>query len=190
VCALSCSTCDRSHRSGDENSVHPWGIRDIVAAHPVATATGFYGVVAIATAIAAYLAIFTQFAPHDDEGTLLVAVKAFAHGGTLYGDIYSRYGPFYYELFGGLFALTGHAVTTDASRSIVIVVWVATSLLFGIASQRLTGLLTLGVTGMIVAFAALGALGGLTGSPMHPQGLSVLLLGAFALLWSAAPGGE
>ena len=70
-------------------------------------------------AVAAYLALFTQFAGYDDEGTLLVTLKAFAHGDILYRDIYSAYGPFYYELFGGLFALTGHAVTTDASRSIV-----------------------------------------------------------------------
>ena len=157
----------------------------MVATHPVATATGSYGVVAIATAIAAYWAIFTQFAPYDDEGTILVTVKAFAHGGTVYRDIYSQYGPFYYESFGGLVALTGHAVTTDSSRSIAIVLWVATSLLFGIASQRLTGLLMLGVTGMIVAFAALSRL---ALEPMHPQGLCVLLLSAFALLVVSVPG--
>ena len=95
-------------------------------------------------AVAAYLALFTQFAPYDDEGTLLVTLKAFAHGDILYRDVYSPYGPFYYELFGGLFSLTGHAVTTDASRSIVVVLWVGTSLLYGLAAQRLTGRLALG----------------------------------------------
>ena len=144
--------------------------------HPTAIAVGVYVLVAVAAAVAAYLALFTQFAPYDDEGTLLVSLKAFAGGDTLYRDIYSPYGPFYYELFGGLFALSGHAVTTDASRSIVIVIWVATSLLFGLAAQRLTGRLALGVSGMIVAFAALYAL---SGEPMHPQGLAVLLIAFF-----------
>ncbi|HEV7770440.1 MAG TPA: hypothetical protein VGO66_07255 [Solirubrobacterales bacterium] len=147
--------------------------------YPEATAIGVYALLALAATIPAYFHIFTQFASYDDEGTLLVGVKAFADGQTLYSDIWSVYGPFYYELFGGLFALTGHPVTTDASRSIVIVLWVGTSLLFGIAAQRLTGRLLLGAGAMVAAFAALGVL---ANEPMHPHGLCVLLLGAFSLV--------
>lgn len=151
----------------------------LLADYPQAVAVGVYAVVAMGALCAAYFGIFTVFAPYDDEGTLLVGVNAFAHGAHLYSDVWSVYGPFYYELFGGLFALTGHAVTTDASRTIVIVVWVGTSLLFGLASQRLTGRLVLGATAMIAAF---GALGVLANEPMHPQGLCVLLLASLALL--------
>jgi hypothetical protein len=154
-------------------------IRDTAAAYPDAVAIALYASIAIAATVAAYLAIFTLFMPYDDEGTLLVTVQAFTHGDVLYRDIYSAYGPFYYELFGGLFALTGHEVTTDASRTIVIVVWVGTSFLFGLAAQRLTGRLALGATGMVAAFAALGVL---VNEPMHPHGLCVLLLGAFVVL--------
>lgn len=143
------------------------------------TAIGVYAVLALAATVTAYLQIFIQFATYDDEGTLLVGVRAFADGQVLYRDIWSVYGPFYYELFGGLFALTGHAVTTDASRSIVIVLWVGTSLLFGVAAQRLTSRLLLGAGGMIAAFAALGVL---ANEPMHPQGLCVALLGGFSLV--------
>jgi hypothetical protein len=160
-------------------------IRDWVDAHPTAAAVALYALVAIAAAIAAYLTIFTRFGAYDDEGTLLVTLKSFAQGEVLYREIYSEYGPFYYELFGGLFALTGHAVTTDASREIVIFVWVATSLLFGLVSQRLSGSLLLGVSGMVVSF---GLLGVLTNEPMHPQGLAVLLLAAFVLLVVSGPG--
>jgi len=151
---------------------------------PTVVAVVVYAAVALVAAVAAYLTIFTGFAPYDDEGTLLVTLNAFAHGDVLYRDIYSPYGPFYYEIFGGLFALTGHAVTTDVSRSIVVLIWVGTSLLFGLAAQRLTGYLALGVAGMLAAFAALFVL---AGEPMHPQGLCVLLLGAFALLVVAEP---
>ncbi len=160
------------------------GISGTVLSDPAAAAIALYAITALAATVAAYFWIFTVFAPYDDEGTLLVTLRAFVHGDSLYRDIWSVYGPFYYELFGGLFALTGHAVTTDASRSIVIVVWIATSLMFGISAQRLTGRLTLGVTAMIAAFSALGVL---ANEPMHPQGLSVLLLGAFVLLAASGP---
>src|SRR4051794_41676519 len=112
----------------------------------------------MAMAAAAYFFIFVNFAAYDDEGTLLVTLQAFAHGDVLYRDVYSPYGPFYYEVFGGLFALTGKAVTTDASRSIVIVLWVATSLLYGISVQRLTNRLALGAAGGVAALATLFAL--------------------------------
>ena len=154
-------------------------IRAYVAENPTAAAIVVYAVVAIAALLVAYYSIFIEFASYDDEGTLLVGLNAFTHGATLYRDVWSVYGPFYYELFGALFKLTGSAVTTDASRTIVIVVWVGASLLFGLAAQRLTGRLLLGATGMIAAFAALIVL---ANEPMHPQGLSVLLLAALALV--------
>jgi hypothetical protein len=144
-----------------------------------------YALLAMATAVAAYFSIFTNFARYDDEGTLLVTLQSFAHGDVLYRDVYSPYGPFYYEVFGGLFALTGKAVTTDASRSIVIVLWVATSLLYGISVQRLTNRLALGAAGMIAAFGTLFAL---ANEPMHPQVLCVLLLGVLTLSAVWGPG--
>lgn len=151
---------------------------------PTVVAICLYALVAMAAVVAAYFALFTQFAPYDDEGTLLVTLKAFANGGTLYSDIYTPYGPFYYELFGGLFSLTGAAVTTDISRSLVLVLWVGTSFLYGLAAQRLSGRLLLGVTGMIAAFGSLYAL---ANEPMHPQILCVVLLGAFTLLAAVGP---
>jgi hypothetical protein len=153
-------------------------------ADPTVAATCVYAALCLVAATAAYFAIFSQFAPYDDEGTLLVTLKAFTHGDVLYRTIYSEYGPFYYELFGGLFSLTGQAVTTDASRTIVIFVWVASSLLFGLTSHRLTRSLPLGVVGMASAFATLFVL---IGEPMHPQGLCVLLIAAFLLLAVAQP---
>jgi hypothetical protein len=152
---------------------------------PAIAAILVYALLAMAAAVAAYFSIFTNFAPYDDEGTLLVTVQSFAHGDVLYRDVYSPYGPFYYELFGGLFALTGKAVTTDTSRSIVIVLWVATSLLYGISVQRLTERLALGAAAMIAAFGTLYAL---ANEPMHPQGLCVLLLGGATLLAVCGPG--
>lgn len=150
---------------------------------PGLLAACLYSAFALVAAVTAYFTIFTRFADYDDEGTLLVSLQAFANGDVLYRDVYSVYGPFYYEVFGGLFALTGD-VTTDASRSIVVVVWVATSLLFGITAQRLTGMLTVGLVSMAAAFSALGVL---ANEPMHPQVLCVPLLAAFVLVLSREP---
>src|SRR4051812_23519005 len=152
---------------------------------PIVRATIVYSAAVLVAAVAAYYAIFTNFAAYDDEGTLLVTLKAFAHGETLYRNIYSEYGPFYYELFGGLFAVTGKAVTTDASRTIVVFVWVLSSLLFGITAHRLTRSLALGLVGMGSAFSALYVL---ANEPMHPQGLCVLIFSAVALLLVLGPG--
>ena len=156
----------------------------MLARRPVAGAAALYSLVAIAAALAAYFAIFTQFGSGDDEGTLLISLKAFSHGQALYRDVYSPYGPFYYELFGGFFSLTGLAITNDASRLIVIAVWVGASALYGVSAQRLSGRLLVGVAGMIVAFAVLGVL---INEPMHPHGLCVLLLAGLTLLLVSGP---
>lgn len=152
---------------------------------PTVRAIALYTAIALGAVFAAYVAIFTSFVNYDDEGTVLVSLNAFAHGDALYRDVFSPYGPFYFELFGGLFSFTGLHVDTNNSRLIVIVIWVATSLLIGLACQRLTGRLLLGGAGMIVAFAALYAL---FPEPMHPHGLLVLLLAGFIFAAVRGPG--
>lgn len=152
---------------------------------PPVPAIALYALVAMGMLVAAYFTIFTVFAPYDDEGTLLVTLQSFVRGHVLYRDIYSEYGPFYYELFGAFFKLTGADVTNDASRLIVIVLWVGTSLSLGVAAQRLTGRLLLGLSATMAAFATLFVL---VNEPMHPQGLCVLLLGGFTLLVVFGPG--
>ena len=118
---------------------------------------------------------------------MLLSLRGFVAGEVLYRDVWSVYGPFYYELFGGLFSLTGWSIDTDAGRSIVIVLWVATSLMLGLAAHRLTGRLALGVSAMAVSFAALHVL---VNEPMHPQGACVLLFGGFALVAVLGLGGR
>jgi hypothetical protein len=162
----------------------PGRLRRFADEYPELLTIGAYAVVAIAATITAYFTTFTTFAPYDDEGTLLIGLRAFVDGEPLYRDIWSVYGPFYYELFGGFFSLFGQEITNNAGRTIVLVVWVATSLFFGFAAHRFTRNLWLGLTGMIAAF---GSLVVLANEPMHPHGLCVLLLGGFALLLASGP---
>lgn len=155
------------------------------AAHPALTAALAYGLVAVGAAVAAFYALFTQFGFYDDDGTLLVALQAFANGQVLYRDVYAAYGPFFFDVFGGLFELTGWAVTNDTGREIAGVIWIATSVVFGIGAQRLSGRLSLGIGGSIVAFSALGVL---ASEPMHPQVLIAPLLASIVLLMTIEPG--
>ena len=137
-----------------------------------------YGGLALVGLVAAYYALFSRFAVYDDEGSLLTPLKAFVDGDVLYDTIYTPYGPLYYEVWGSLYAIAGRPVTTDSARFIVMVVWVATSLLFGYAAQRMSGLLSLGAGATAVAFGVLIAL---TNEPMHPVGLVVALLAGLAV---------
>ncbi|HUC00687.1 MAG TPA: hypothetical protein VMS11_12765 [Solirubrobacterales bacterium] len=162
-------------------------LREIGEEYSIAIAIGVYAALVLVGLVAAYFAIFTIFAEYDDEGTMLMSLRGFVAGEALYRDVWSVYGPFYYELFGGFFSLTGWSISTDAGRSLVIVIWVATSLMLGLATQRLTGRLALGVAAMAVAF---GALAVLVREPMHPHGAAVLLFAAFALLAAGGLGGR
>jgi hypothetical protein len=144
-----------------------------------------YAGLACAALIVAYWMMFSVFAPYDDEGTLLVDLLGFVHGHVLYRDIYSQYGPFYFELFGGLFALTGKAISTDAGRFIVVCIWTLLTVVLAVIGHRLTGRLAVGVATAAVGFRPLGAL---VPEPMHPAGLGALLIGVITLLVVIGPG--
>ena len=122
-------------------------------------------------AVAAYFTAYSSFFSYDDEGYILLSLKQFVAGQHLYSDVYSQYGPFPYELFGALFAVTGRAVSPDAARGLVIVEWLASSLLAGVCVLRVTGRLALGVAASAVAF---GTLTQIVREPLHPGGLGRL----------------
>jgi len=90
------------------------------------------------------------------------------------------FGFFYYELFGSLFRVSGRAVSNDAGRLIVLVIWLTTGTTLGLAAQRLTSRASIGVATQAVAF---GVPPLLTFEPMHPVGLVCLLI---ALIVAAA----
>jgi hypothetical protein len=131
-----------------------------------------FGLVALACARVAYPAIFSGIHP-DDEGAALISLKSFLDGGALYDQVFTYYGPFYYDFWGGLFTTLGIGVTHDAGRIATMVAWLASSLLAGIVAYRLTGSVLLGVCGQLLTF---GTLDSLQTEPMHPGGLVCLLL--------------
>lgn len=116
--------------------------------------------------------MFATWSPYDDEGYILVSLKGFADGGQLYDVVFSQYGPFFFELWGGLFSLLGIGVSHDAGRTVTLVLWVIASGLTGMVAWRASGSLVIGLAVQLLAFRTLAVL---RGEPMHPGGLVCLL---------------
>jgi hypothetical protein len=167
---------------------------DVLKQKPVrlaAVALAFAVVTAVGVLVA-YPRMFTGFAVYDDEGYMLIALRSFVEGGALYDEVFSQYGPFYYEAWGGAFSLFGAEVDLDSGRMATLVAWVAASLALGLATLRMTGSALLGLAAQMLVFAALGAVA--PNEPMHPGGLIALLLAAIVAVSCAvgprlAPGG-
>jgi hypothetical protein len=160
----------------------------VIDAHRVPAWTRLIAVAAIftlvtaATCVVAHPHIFTGFAFYDDEGYLLISLESYLSGGSLYDEVFSQYGPFYYELWGGVFSLFGMGVSHDNGRLATLGVWVVASLLIGVATYRMTGSVLLGALTQVLVFAALGTV---ANEPMHPGGLTCLLVAMLVAISTA-----
>lgn len=132
-----------------------------------------FGAVTTMTVLIAAPRMMYGFASYDDEGYMLVALRSFIDHGSLYDRVFTQYGPFYYELWGTVFGVFGITVDHDSGRIVTLVVWVAASLILGLAVWRMTNSVLLGAAGQILAFTALSVA---PNEPMHPGGLISLLL--------------
>jgi hypothetical protein len=120
--------------------------------------------------------MFYFFGEWDDEGYMLIALKAFAHHGGLYTHVFSQYGPFYYEAFSIIFSWL--PLTPDSGRMATLVVALLTSLGLGLAIKMFTGNVLAGVATQVGGFILLGSF---YSESMHPA-IMVCLLLALALV--------
>lgn len=127
----------------------------------------------------AYWAMFSQFQQYDDEGYVDLTLRHFLDGSSLYDEINTQYGPFYYAAFGALFKLTGAAVSTNSGRLVQIALWVTAALLCGLAAHQRTRRLALGVAATAITFRALHPV---VNEPMHPGALLSLLVATSAFV--------
>lgn len=133
-----------------------------------------FAAVTVVTVLLAHPRMFTGFAFYDDEGYMLIALRSFIEHGHLYDDVFSQYGPFYFEFWGGFFELFGIPLDHDGGRTAATVPWVGASLLFGLSTWRLTRSMLLGLATQMLVF---GAIISVVAEPMHPGGTICLLLG-------------
>jgi hypothetical protein len=138
-----------------------------------------FAAVTVVTVLVAHPRMFSGFAVYDDEGYMLIALRSFVEGGALYDDVFTQYGPFYYEAWGGVFSLLGIPVDLDSGRMATLVAWVLPSLALGLATLRMTGSVVLGLVVQMLAFSILGVAGN---EPMHPGGIVTLLLAAIVTI--------
>ncbi|TME03259.1 MAG: hypothetical protein E6I71_10545 [Chloroflexi bacterium] len=129
--------------------------------------------VTLVTAPVGYLSMFGGFRAYDDEGSFLITLRDYLSGHPLLTPNNSYYGPFYYEVIGGLFKLLGIAPTNVSGRLTTLVIWLVASVLGAIAAYRLTRNLWLTLTAQLVTFCLLTAL---TQEPLATYGLIGLLL--------------
>jgi len=141
----------------------------------LALAVAAFAAVTVVTYLIAEKRMFLGFQAYDDEGYMLIALKGFVNHGSLYDDVFTQYGPFYYELWGGIFSVFGIPVTHESGRVAALVVWILTGLITGFAAWRMTGSVLLGLAVQMLTF---GAVTVVTSEPMHPGGLIMLLLAA------------
>ena len=145
------------------------------AAASVKPAIAFLSFAGVTCALAplAYVRMFSGFQPYDDEGIFLVALRDYLAGHPLMTSFVPLYGPFYFEVYGGLFKLLGIAPTHDSGRWLTLIVWLLASVAGGLIVLRLSRSVLLALAAQLLTFVVLGAL---AIEPTSTYGLSTLLL--------------
>lgn len=118
---------------------------------------------------------FTMMAKYDDESYVMLSLQTFFQGERLYGETYTQYGPAYYLIQSPLHRWLEIPITHDIVRLKTVLTWFAISLLSGILAWKVTGKVTLGITGMLLVMLHLEKLGL---EPAHPQEIIALLAAA------------
>jgi hypothetical protein len=131
----------------------------------------------------AYYQIFSDYAPYDDEGYMMLVVKHFLAGHQLYDEVWTLYGPVYFFYKWLIHGLCSLPLTHDVVRLTAAAVWLLTSVVAAVSAFGLTGSLTLAaLTQMVVTFH----LATIVREPGHPQELCGLLLMAIVAIPSVA----
>jgi hypothetical protein len=125
-----------------------------------------------------YRATYGFGIPLDDEGYFLISLREWYEGGSLYGDVYSQYGPAMFVLMGVPLGLLD-VLDTDGARAVHLLLWLATALLTGGTLLRAGRNLPVAAVATGLTFYVLAA--GL-GQALHPGGLlCLMLIGILAL---------
>lgn len=133
----------------------------------------------ILTQISSYFIIFSKFAPHDDEGFLLISIKEFISGNPLYDSTFTQYGPFYYFIQQILYDILKIPLNHNHTRLVTIGLWAISTTLITIYSYKMTKSYCLAFLTYIVTWNHLQVLGQ---EPSHPQELTVTLTSLILLL--------
>jgi len=125
----------------------------------------------------AWYSVYSNFQDYDDEGYVMITVSEWLAGRSLYDEVYSQYGPFFY-FFKYVLHLCGVPLTHDATRLVSMVVWAATAVLAGAWTFSATRSILLSPLVLLWTFVILC---GFSNEPGHPQSLCAFLTAALLL---------
>ena len=138
-------------------------------------------IVAGGSAVAASYGMLSGFSSWDDEGALMMTVRQFLGGGTLYRNVSTGYGPVYYFYNWIIRALSLTSVTHDSTRLTAAAIWTICALMGAAIVWRFGHSLAAAAIAWLLIFRTLSLF---RNEPGHPQELCMLLLlgtvGAFS----------
>jgi hypothetical protein len=127
----------------------------------------------------AFYRMFSGFKPWDDEGYFMITVKQFLDGHSLYSQVFSQYGPFYYLYEWVLFHVIRTPVSHDSVRCLALLAWLVIPLISAWSVHHVTRSIPLGVAAQLAVFQLFGLL---SWEPGHPTELTEILVAAGMLL--------
>lgn len=136
------------------------------------------GVVALLASPLAFYAFFTSFQEYDDEGYLLISLREYARGSVLYDEVYSQYGPAYFQLLTALFRVAGLAFVHTHGRALALALLIATAIVCAAVTWRLSRSLLITLAAELLVIQVLLPS---RDEPLHPGALLALLLGSLVL---------
>ncbi len=138
--------------------------------------------VAAATMLAtAYLMIMTTFMVYDDEGFVLMSLRRFLGGESLYDRVFSQYGPAPY-LYHWLLTFAGSLELTHMfGRLVTLIHWVVCAGGVGWIAAQLSGRYRFTV-GALAAFFAFNLLWQMIAEPSHPGSMIAAAIAVAAIL--------
>jgi len=129
--------------------------------------------VTCATVPVGYMSMLAGFREYDDEGYMLLTVRDYLAGHAIVTPYIQLYGPFFYEVMGGIYQLLGLEPGHDSGRVLTLAIWLIACLLGGLAGYRLTRNPWLGIGAQLLTFSVLTPL---VSEPFTTYGLISLLI--------------
>ena len=143
------------------------------------------GLVALLAGPLAFYAFFASFQDYDDEGYLLISLREYARGGVLYDEVYSQYGPAYFQLVTTVYRLAGLAFVHTHGRALALVLLVATAIVCAVVTWRLTRSLLIALAAELLVVQVLLPS---RDEPLHPGALLALLIATLVLVGTCLDG--
>jgi hypothetical protein len=145
------------------------------------------GVVAVALLLMplVFHAFYTSFQDYDDEGYLLMSLRDYARGGILYDEVYSQYGPAYFQLVTPVFRVANLDFTHTHGRALAFALVITTAVVCAVAIWRLSRSRLAALAGEVLVVQVLLVS---RNEPLHPGAVLAVLLAGLVLAASFLDG--